>query len=179
VISGAISDERAVTISSRRPPRRHDTTPHGVRDGPGHAPSLMPSLMPKSLNTPAATAVRLARVRSWPGQMRIELMTQATTTDQNSTVTEADDKSAFDFSVEAEMFPPRNRKYAGRQFRYKRFDQVADAIRFAVEALPPAVLSGVVIEAGDTRLDARRIRQLYDSSSYPLARDEKCSAAAT
>lgn len=105
-------------------------------------------------------------------------MTIETTTIEATNDVIADEKPVFDFSVEAELFPPRNRKYAGRQFRYKRFEQAADAIRFAVETLPPAILSGAVIEAGDARLDARRIRQLYDSSRYPLARDEKRCAAA-
>lgn len=106
------------------------------------------------------------------------MTTEATTIEATDDGIAPDDKAAFDFSVEAELYPPRNRKYAGRQFRYKRFEQAADAIRFAVETLPPAILSGAVIEAGDTRLDARRIRALYDSAHYPLARDEKCCAAA-
>ena len=79
---------------------------------------------------------------------------------------------SIDFNVEAELFPPRNRKFAGRQFRYRRFATVADAIRFAVEVLPGEVLSGAVIEAAEDRYDAKAIRRLYDSADYPLPRQE-------
>ena len=84
----------------------------------------------------------------------------------------------FDFNVEAELFPPRNRKFAGRQFRYKRFPTAADAIRFAVEELPGEVLFGAIIEAADERLDAKGIRRLYDSADYPLARNAASRTAA-
>lgn len=78
---------------------------------------------------------------------------------------------SFDFNAEAELFPPRNRKFAGRQFRYKRFETAADAIRFAVEELPGEVLFGAIIEAADARLDSKEIRRLYESADYPLARN--------
>ena len=84
----------------------------------------------------------------------------------------------FDFNVEAELFPPRNRKFAGRQFRYRRFASVAEAIRFAVEDLPAEVLFGAIIEAADGRYDAKEIRRLYDSVDYPLARGDKAKSAA-
>ena len=76
----------------------------------------------------------------------------------------------FDFSVEAELFPPRIRKRTGRRFSYRRFDSAAEAIRFAVEELPADVLSGSVIEAGEERFNSKDIRKLYDSEAYPLAR---------
>jgi hypothetical protein len=85
---------------------------------------------------------------------------------------------SFDFSAEAELFPPRNRKFAGRQFRYKRFETAADAIRFAVEDLPGEVLFGAIIEAADARLDAKEIRRLYESADYPLARNSTGRTAA-
>lgn len=84
---------------------------------------------------------------------------------------------SFDFDAEAELFPPRNRKFAGRQFRYQRFETAANAIRFAVEQLPGEVLFGAIIEAADQRLDAKQIRRLYDSADYPLARADRTAAA--
>jgi hypothetical protein len=78
--------------------------------------------------------------------------------------------SDFDFSVEAELFPPRIRKSAGARFRYRRFDNAAEAIRFAVEELPADVLFGSIIETDDERLSAKNIRELYESQAYPLAR---------
>lgn len=76
----------------------------------------------------------------------------------------------FDFSVEAELFPPRSRKPAGRRFRYRRFDSAAEAIRFAVEELPAEVLSGSIIEAAEERFNSKDIRELYESDAYPLVR---------
>lgn len=76
----------------------------------------------------------------------------------------------FDFSVEAELFPPRIRKRPGRRFGYRRFDSAAEAIRFAVEELPDDVLSGSIIEAAEERLGPKDIRNLYDSDAYPLVR---------
>lgn len=53
---------------------------------------------------------------------------------------------------------------------YRRFDSGAAAVRFAIEALPPALLSGAVLESDEQRFDHRGIRALYDSADYPLAR---------
>ena len=76
----------------------------------------------------------------------------------------------FDFFVEAELFPPKSRKPAGRKFRYQRFDSAAEAIRYAVEELPAEIFSGAIIEAADERLGPKDIRALYDSETYPYAR---------
>ena len=76
----------------------------------------------------------------------------------------------FDFFVEAELFPPRIRKRPGRRFGYRRFDSAAEAIRFAVEELPPDVLFGSIIEAAEERFGSKDIRKLYDSEAYPLVR---------
>ena len=51
----------------------------------------------------------------------------------------------FDFSAPAELFPSRNRKIASR-VKYRRFDQAAEAIRFAVEELPEPLLLGAYIQ---------------------------------
>jgi hypothetical protein len=87
-----------------------------------------------------------------------------------STVMSTDLDRKFDFRSEAELFPPRIGKQS-RRFRYQRFTSAAEAVRFAVEHMPAQVLAGVVIEAGDTRLDSKDIRRLYDSADFPLARN--------
>jgi hypothetical protein len=51
----------------------------------------------------------------------------------------------FDYNAAGELFPPRLRKSPHRQFGYRRFAR-ADAVRFAIEELPPQLLSGVVLE---------------------------------
>jgi hypothetical protein len=76
----------------------------------------------------------------------------------------------FDYEAAAELFPVRNRKF-NRQFtRYRRFDSAAEALRFAIEELPPQLLQGAVLEVEEERLDGNEMRRLYDSAEFPLAR---------
>jgi hypothetical protein len=74
----------------------------------------------------------------------------------------------FDFSVEAELFPTRSRKY--RRTAYRRFARAADAIRFAIEELPPELLLGAFLEVDGERYRGKEIRCLYDSADFPLPR---------
>lgn len=76
----------------------------------------------------------------------------------------------FDFNVPAELFPARGRGM-GRQFvSYKKFDTAADAVRYAIEELEPALLSGAILEVDEERFDGAAIRDLYARADYPLAR---------
>ena len=73
----------------------------------------------------------------------------------------------FDYSAPAELFPSRNRRVVSK-VKYRRFDQAADAIRFAVEELPEPQLLGAYIEINEARLGHKDIRALYESADYPL-----------
>jgi hypothetical protein len=73
----------------------------------------------------------------------------------------------FDYSAPAELYPARNRKFA-KKLTYRRFDNAADAIRFAVEELPAPLLCGAYLEIDEQRLGSKEIQALYDSESYPL-----------
>jgi hypothetical protein len=76
----------------------------------------------------------------------------------------------FDYEAVAELFPARNRKF-NRQFaKYRRFDRAADALRYAIEELPPQSLLGACLEVKEERFDSNEIRRLYDSAGFPLAR---------
>jgi hypothetical protein len=76
----------------------------------------------------------------------------------------------FDYSVSAELFPSRNRKHGNQSLRYRRFARAADAIRFAIEELPPDLLLGAFLEVGGNRYGSGEIRRLYECSDYPLPR---------
>jgi hypothetical protein len=76
----------------------------------------------------------------------------------------------FDYSVEAELFPARNRKYGRRPVRYRRFARAADAVRFAIEELPPELLFGAFLEVNEERYGGDEIRRLYDSADFALIR---------
>lgn len=81
----------------------------------------------------------------------------------------------FDYSVEAELFPTRGRKSKRMMFGYRRFARASEAIRFAIEQLPPDALAGAYLEVSERRFDRAGIRQLYDSDAYPLARRKVAS----
>jgi len=76
----------------------------------------------------------------------------------------------FDYGISAELFPSRNRKYNTQSLRYRRFARAADAIRFAIEELPPELLVGAFLEVDGKRYGSGWIRRLYESSDYPLPR---------
>jgi hypothetical protein len=88
----------------------------------------------------------------------------------------AADCNIFDFRVEAELFPARSAKHKRSAVRYKRFSHAADAIRFAVEELPPELLLGAFLEIDGERYGGEDIRRLYDSNDFPLSR---CGAPQT
>ena len=76
----------------------------------------------------------------------------------------------FDYSAEAEMFSPMSRKARRQPLGYRRFAGAADAIRFAIEELPPQLLGGTYLEVAEHRYEGQQIRRLYESTSYPLDR---------
>ena len=76
--------------------------------------------------------------------------------------------SAFDYTAEAELFPARSWKVSACRVTYKRFAKAAEAVRYAIEELPPKHLLGTYLEVEEARFDSRGIRRLYDSSDYPL-----------
>ena len=76
----------------------------------------------------------------------------------------------FDYGAAAELFPTRTRPPRRHSFRYKRFARAAEAIRFAMEDLPPECLVGACLEIDEQRYGSADIRRLYESAEYPLGR---------
>jgi hypothetical protein len=78
--------------------------------------------------------------------------------------------AAFDYHATAELFPTRRRPRGRPSFGYKRFAQASQAIRFAIEDLPPECLLGAFLEVDEQRYGSDDIRRLYENVEYPLTR---------
>ena len=78
--------------------------------------------------------------------------------------------STFDFTAAAELFPARSWKARSHGISYKRFSDAAEAVRYAIEDLPPECLLGTYLEVEEERFDSGGIRRLYDCAEYPLDR---------
>ena len=88
---------------------------------------------------------------------------------------------AFDYGSEAELFDfgtvgeldySNNKRSAfkRRPLGYRRFARAADAIRFAIEEMPPQLLVTACLEVDEARFDGAAIRGLYESDDYPNVR---------
>jgi hypothetical protein len=87
--------------------------------------------------------------------------------------------ASFDYGVEAELFPGAARASRRQPVGYRRFASVAEAVRFAIEELPPDSLAGAALEVGDERFDSHGMRRLYDAPDFPLPRRDRTTATST
>ena len=87
--------------------------------------------------------------------------------------------TGFDYNIVAELVPTKNdselssgksRRHRRYPVGYGRFARAAEAIRFAIEELPPELLPDACLEVGEKIFDRDGIRRLYDSEDYPLVR---------
>jgi hypothetical protein len=84
----------------------------------------------------------------------------------------------LDYSDEAELSPsasdmglsPIRRRKMRQPTGFGRFARAADAIRFAIEELPPDLLLGTQLKVAEERFNSEEIRRLYESVEYPLVR---------
>ena len=79
------------------------------------------------------------------------------------------DQNGFDYTASAELFPSRGKMNSGG-ITYKRFSTTAEALRFAVEELPPRGLIGAYLEVDEVRYGFQEMRSLYENAAYPLKR---------
>ena len=77
---------------------------------------------------------------------------------------------AFDYGTSAELFSARSRKGRRQPLNYRRFASAAQALRFAIEDLPPQFFIDAYLEVDESRYQGEAIRRLYASSDYPLQR---------
>jgi len=75
----------------------------------------------------------------------------------------------FDYNRTAELYSASPKKSARNSLTYMRFAQAAEAIRFAIEELPPSALVGAYLEIDEERYGRQAIHRLYDSADFPLA----------
>ena len=68
--------------------------------------------------------------------------------------------SEFNYMAPAELFAAHGRS----GLKYRRFLHAAEAIRYAVEKLPPDVRPSARLEVQDRCYDANQIRTLYDNA---------------
>ena len=78
--------------------------------------------------------------------------------------------ATFNFGCEAELFSVQTGKAGKRPVKYRRFARAAEAVKFAVEELPPEFFAGVHLEVDERRYNSNDIRRLYESARYPVAR---------
>jgi hypothetical protein len=74
--------------------------------------------------------------------------------------------STFHYAAPAGLFTVQNHK----ALQYRRFNQAAEALKYAIESLPPKVLTSTSLEVNGRRYNAAQIRALYESERYPLIR---------
>ena len=78
--------------------------------------------------------------------------------------------SEFNYNTEAELFPSKRRLSRRHSVGYRKFARAAEAIRFAVEELPADFLPGTHLLVDEERFVGAKIRDLYESTDYPLPR---------
>jgi hypothetical protein len=85
--------------------------------------------------------------------------------------------AVLDYTNEAELSPtsdvelsPIGRRKTRQPTGFGRFARAADAIRFAIEELPPELLLATQLKVAEERFNSEGIRRLYESVEYPLIR---------
>ncbi|HET8671734.1 MAG TPA: hypothetical protein VFM05_14235, partial [Candidatus Saccharimonadales bacterium] len=76
----------------------------------------------------------------------------------------------FNYEIPGEFYSRKRQGTKQTGLTYQRFKTAAEAIRFAMEALPSAALNSSMLEAGGDRYKGKELRALYADPKYPLRR---------
>ena len=79
----------------------------------------------------------------------------------------------FDYNAAGELFPPRLRKSPHRQFGYRRFARAADAVRFAIEELPPDCFRAPFLRSTGRGMSAKTFAALTTARIFPCSRKRR------
>lgn len=80
---------------------------------------------------------------------------------------------AGDYLAEASLYYAKSPNRRQKALVFRRFEQAAEAIRYAIEELSPEILKGSTLEIDDTLYMGQQIRPLYDDTAFPLRRRAK------
>jgi len=80
---------------------------------------------------------------------------------------------AKNYRMEASLYFAKSANSKPTALVLRRFAKAAEAIRFAVEDLAPALLRGCSLEISESYYFGREIRPLYDDRAFPLRRRAK------
>ncbi|MFY9629005.1 MAG: hypothetical protein WAK03_12765 [Methylocystis sp.] len=75
---------------------------------------------------------------------------------------------AFDYDTPAELYSGSSTRFRQKALKYRRFERVAEAIRYVMEDIPPNALLGCSIEVAEETYIGKAIQPLYDSPDFPL-----------
>ena len=79
--------------------------------------------------------------------------------------------TTFNYRLPGEIFVRKTTGMRRPGLTYRRFETAAEALRFAVETLPPTALTACVLETDGKRLGSQELKELYADARYPLARN--------
>jgi hypothetical protein len=85
----------------------------------------------------------------------------------------------FNYDMPGEFYSRKSQGLGPSGLAYRRFDTVAEAIRFAIEDLSPAALGGCMLEVGGQRFGGKEVKALYASPRFPLQRAKGLQARST
>jgi hypothetical protein len=77
------------------------------------------------------------------------------------------------YKMEASLYYAKGANSYPKALVLRHFAKAADAIRFAVEDLPPKLLGGCSLEVEESYYFGQEIRPLYDDHAFPLRRRSK------